>query len=453
MKRSTGIFISILIALQVTSQQNKIDSLHQLLAIAKDDTTQVNLLNQLSGSFSDSKFDSALIYANRASEFSQKVGYVKGEINALLRISHVLTTTGNYSKALENGLDALKKSEALNDQQLIARSYNILGGVYAEQGDQQQAKEYALKAKALIEKINDESFLATLLINMGYGYGQIDQLDSARVFLNQALNIALRLGQTHKIATTYLNLGMIHTKMKQYDIAESYLRLAIPDFKIVNDIRLLISIYDALADVYDSTNQADSAFYYARLTYNQAREIDYIGEVLSSSQKLASLFKTSKQLDSSIVYYEIAMSTKDSLTKQEKQKRVQTLTFNEELRQTEIAKQKKEAAAARKRNLEMAAIAIFIPLFLFAVLLLGRRKVKSRTIEFLGILGLLFLFEFIVLFTHPYIGHWTHESPVWMLLILVAVAAILIPLHHRSEAWIKKKLANKPEVRLQPESL
>jgi len=100
-----------------------------------------------------------------------------------------------------------------------------------------------------------------------------------------------------------------------------------------------------------------------------------------------------------------------------------------------------------------AGIAIFIPLFLFAVLLLGRKKVKSRTIEFLGILGLLFLFEFIVLFAHPYIGHWTHESPLWMLLILVAVAAILIPLHHRSEAWIKKKLATKPEVRLQPESL
>jgi len=162
---------------------------------------------------------------------------------------------------------------------------------------------------------------------------------------------------------------------------------------------------------------------------------------LLSSQRLASLFKTSKQLDSSIAYHEIAMAAKDSSTNQEKQKRIQALTFNEQLRQIEIDKQKREEAAARKRNLELAGIAIFIPLFLLVVLLLGRRKVKSRTIEFLGILGLLFLFEFIVLFTHPYIGHWTHESPVWMLLILVAVAAILIPLHHRSEAWIKKKLA------------
>ena len=80
MKRCTGIFICVLIALQVTAQQNKVDSLQQLLAIAKEDTTQINLLNQVSRSFYNSKTDSALIYANRAREFSQKIGYVKGEI-------------------------------------------------------------------------------------------------------------------------------------------------------------------------------------------------------------------------------------------------------------------------------------------------------------------------------------------------------------------------------------
>jgi hypothetical protein len=85
------------------------------------------------------------------------------------------------------------------------------------------------------------------------------------------------------------------------------------------------------------------------------------------------------------------------------------------------------------------------------VLLLGRRKVKSRTIEFLGVLSLLFVFEFIVLFAHPYIGRWTHESPILMLMIFVAIATILVPLHHRSENWIKKRLAAKPKLKLQIE--
>ena len=441
MKRCTGIFICAFIALQVTAQQNKIDSLQQLLAIAKEDTTQVNLLNQVSRSFFSSNTDSALIYADRAKEFSQKIGYVKGEVRSLTHIGSIMIMTGNFSKALEIGLEALTKSEASGDERLIAISYHILNGVYSEQGDLKRAMPYGLKEKKILEKINDEWTLSSNLVNIGNDYRQSDQLDSARIYLNQSLNIALRIGRTGVIAASYLNLGLIHAKTKRYDIAIGYLRLAIPNFKIDDDnLYLLISTYDALSEVYDSTNQTDSAFYYARLTYDQAKEMDYIWGVLSSSQRLASLFKTSKQLDSSVVYYEIAMAAKDSSTNQEKQKQIQALTFNEELRQIKIAKQKSEEVAARKRNLELAGIAIFIPLFLLAVLLLGRRKVKSRTIEFLGILGLLFLFEFIVLFAHPYIGHWTHESPVWMLLILVAVAAILIPLHHRSETWIKKKL-------------
>jgi len=442
MKKVSCFLFFFWVTLFLSGQQNTVDSLHQLLATAKEDTTQVNLLNQLSRSFYNSKTDSALNYANRAREFSQKIGYVKGEIRSLTLIGSIMIMTGNFPKALEIGLEALTKSEASGDERLIASSYRLLNGVYSEQGDLKQALPYGLKEKKINEKTNDERTLSSNLVNIGNDYRQSHQLDSARIYLNQALNIALRIGNTSVIAASYLNLGMIHTKMKQYDIAIGYLRLAIPNFKIDNNpLNLLISTYDALAEIYDSTNQADSAFYYARLTYNKAKEMDYIWGVLSSSQRLASLFKKSKQLDSSIVYYEIAMAAKDSSTSQEKQKQIQALTFNEELRQIKIAKQKSEEVAARKRNLELAGIAIFIPLFLFAVLLLGRRKVKSRTIEFLGILGLLFLFEFIVLLAHPYIGQWTHESPLWMLLILVAVAAILIPLHHRSEAWIKKKLA------------
>ena len=442
MKKVSCFLFLFWVTLFLSGQQNTVDSLHQLLATAKEDTTQVNLLNQLSRSFYNSKTDSALNYANRAREFSQKIGYVKGEIRSLTLIGSIMIMTGNFPKALEIGLEALTKSEASGDERLIASSYRLLNGVYSEQGDLKQALPYGLKEKKINEKTNDERTLSSNLVNIGNDYRQSDQLDSARIYLNQALNIALRIGNTSVIAASYLNLGMIHTKMKQYDIAIGYLRLAIPNFKIDNNpLILLISTYDVLAEVYNSTNQADSAFYYARLTYNKAKEMDYIWGVLSSSQRLASLFKKSKQLDSSIVYYEIAMAAKDSSTSQEKQKQIQALTFNEELRQIKIAKQKSEEVAARKRNLELAGIAIFIPLFLFAVLLLGRRKVKSRTIEFLGILGLLFLFEFIVLLAHPYIGQWTHESPLWMLLILVAVAAILIPLHHRSEAWIKKKLA------------
>ena len=92
----------------------------------------------------------------------------------------------------------------------------------------------------------------------------------------------------------------------------------------------------------------------------------------------------------------------------------------------------------------MVAIGAFIPVFLGLVLLISKRKVKPRTIQFMGLLGLLLLFEFISLFLHPYIEKWTHHTPIFMLLILVVLASILVPMHHRMEHWVKGKLAKVP---------
>jgi hypothetical protein len=58
-------------------------------------------------------------------------------------------------------------------------------------------------------------------------------------------------------------------------------------------------------------------------------------------------------------------------------------------------------------------------------------------------LGLLIVFEFINLLFHPYLERFTGHSPVLMLAILVAIAALLIPLHHRLEHWVKHIMVEK----------
>ncbi len=47
------------------------------------------------------------------------------------------------------------------------------------------------------------------------------------------------------------------------------------------------------------------------------------------------------------------------------------------------------------------------------------------------------------LLIHPWLAHFTHESPVLMLLALVIIASLLIPLHHKMEHSIKEKLVAK----------
>ena len=44
---------------------------------------------------------------------------------------------------------------------------------------------------------------------------------------------------------------------------------------------------------------------------------------------------------------------------------------------------------------------------------------------------------------HPIIANLTNHTPVLMLLILVSVAALMVPLHYKLEKWTKYKLTEK----------
>jgi hypothetical protein len=74
------------------------------------------------------------------------------------------------------------------------------------------------------------------------------------------------------------------------------------------------------------------------------------------------------------------------------------------------------------------------------VVFLYRIKVKPRIIEFLGIMNILLVFEFVTDLTFPLISDWSNESPLWEMLILLLVATILEPLNFKMESWLKRKL-------------
>ena len=440
MKNVTTLLLTIIISLTLAAQQ-KIDSLRQLLPAAKTDTAVINLMNRIAHEYIESFPDSTLKYATEASRLSHEINYEEGEISSTLQLTDAFTVTGNYSKALELGLDALKRSEDIGNQELITSSLWALGGVYSSQDDDQQAMVYSLKVLELLKNRAIDNNYAGALINVGVNYFGLNNLDSSRYYWDRSLNVATQIKDYATLAAAHMNIGRIYLKQQQYDTATIYFRKAMPVF--LKDNSHLFIYYNAyfLAQVFDSTRQYDSAMYYSQLSLHHAKVMNSSAFLSEITKQLSSIYSQTGRPDSALFYMTMAMTAKDSLNSQENKKKIQMLTFNENLRQMEMEDQKKKDAQTRRRNLELSGIAIFIPLFLLVILLIGRKKVKSRTIEFLGVLGLLFLFEFIVLFAHPYIGHWTHESPVWMLLILAAIAAILIPLHHRSESWIKKKLS------------
>jgi hypothetical protein len=165
---------------------------------------------------------------------------------------------------------------------------------------------------------------------------------------------------------------------------------------------------------------------------------------MSVYSQLSELYKHNNKFDSAYKYLDLSVTIKDSLYSQQKTNSIESLIYGEQLRQQELEQKKIRDVEERKLNLQYAAIALGLIGFMLVFFLLSHSIiVNQRFIRFIGIMGLLVLFEFINLFIHPYLGNITNHSPLLMLLIMVVIAAMLVPVHHFLQGWISEKLVEK----------
>jgi len=199
-----------------------------------------------------------------------------------------------------------------------------------------------------------------------------------------------------------------------------------------------------ISQLFQKNGQYDSSIGYARKALDAGYEIANPADIADASTLLFSIYQQKNNKDSAYKYLQIAAFTKDTLFTQDKLKQIQLLAFEEKSRQKEIDNEATRAREQRTRNIQYAAISIGIISFLVLFLLLsGSFIVNEGWIKFFGIVALLIVFEFINLIIHPYLAHATHDSPILMLLALVAFAAILVPLHHKMEKFVTQKMVEK----------
>jgi len=197
-----------------------------------------------------------------------------------------------------------------------------------------------------------------------------------------------------------------------------------------------------IARIHQQLGRRDSSLTYAKRAYAGAERVDNRRGMLDAAELLTDLYRGTDK-DSTLRYLERQAALKDSLFSEEKIRAVQSITYNENEYQKELAEQRAAAEQERQDNLKMFGITLFILALFLTLVLLSRIRTNTRFISFLGLVSLLLLFEFIALLLHPLIGRITHHNPVLMLLAMVAIATILVPAHHRLEHWVNHKLAGR----------
>ncbi len=442
------IFLLLLLALCINKShaQNRVkDSLKLLLQKEKQDTSRVMLLNALNYEYGGNKPDTTMILALEALSLSKRIGFVEGETASLNRIGLTYWTVGNNPKAMEAFLSALKLDEKINNLAGIARDQSGIGLIYSDQGQYHQAIDYYFKAKKVRDQINNRGEgYANGLAGLSRSYLGLKLYDSARVYAQQAFEISSKNNNQLSTGTFLSLMGDIYSETGQKKLALEYYRLSIPFSKLRENNRLLSTTFLGMAKSFENEGQIDSTLFYANQAFEISRGAGFTKGALDASSFLYSFYNNRGNSDRALFYLQLATVAKDSLFSQQRINQLQSLGFDEKLRQMEITTVELKVKEDRKHNLQFAAIAIGLITFIILFFALSRSIiVKTKFIEFFGVLGLLAVFEFINLFIHPYLAKATNDSPVLMLLILIGIGALLVPLHHKLEKWITKVMVEK----------
>jgi tetratricopeptide (TPR) repeat protein len=263
------------------------------------------------------------------------------------------------------------------------------------------------------------------------------------MYAQREYELCMRIHFIGDLGYNYESLGSIQGKMGNSSLAISYFNLAIQEGFKTNSTKQLNWAYTAIAQYYHDINQNDSSAVYAKKAIAVVQNTAFSNYSIKPAKLLLDIYKGNNS-DSALKYSEIYRIANDSVFSAKTIQQTQLMTFEYELRQQEIASEKTKAEEQRKQNLQYALISLGIIIFIILFLLLSRSFItNTRLIEFLGVMALLIVFEFLNLLLHPFLEKITNHTPVMLLFALVCIAAFLIPLHHRVEKWSTAKLVEK----------
>jgi hypothetical protein len=382
----------------------------------------------------------------------------------------------------------LQIAQQLKNDSLLAASYNWIGSYFSfTKGDNATALEYYFKALPFAEKTNDKRRISSLDFDISLAYYALQNNKAAVQYVRKGgddlpdkthpLYDFMLLQYQRGMATWYL---LIRQPDSALYFAQAFYETSRKINSIAQRFNALASIADAyiqsgeneLADVYikkviaitDSVKMIpiklrfSNSYIPALLSKRnipeammQAKQLFTLGESNNNSNvKLAAagfmrqVFDSLHNKDSAYYYARLEATINAQIFSQNNINKIQALAFNEQIRLIEEEVKKAEEEQRRKQNIQYALLALGIITFIIILLLLSRRHItNTKLIQFLGVIALLLVFEFLNLLLHPFLERITHHSPVLMLLALVCIAALLVPLHHKLEKWATHKLVEK----------
>ena len=434
MKKTLLLFCFIVSLRTVFAQNKETDLILKELSQADTDISRVRLMNKILYETNALSQQERIDYSKKILDLSKKQHNKVLESIIIAELGYILAINGNKLQGSELGFIALEMALEHKNRQALGIIYQDLAVCFSN--DNTKFKQYLLKALPNSEYAGDYFNLTANLSTISQYYSSIKQKDSALYYAQRAYELCLSKNIEVNLPGSLIQLAKVnYFDLNNKGIALEYMKKAMKTKFGVENADDFVNVNNALADLFHNQSMPDSAIYYNNKALGKLEKAWFIRslKVYGLYKKIYSNINSNRALK----YYKLYETTKDSIDKMSNAQQQQLLSIKKEL---ELSKAEEE----RQNNLQYIFIAIGILTLIILFLLLSRSFItNTKLIQFFGIVGLLIVFEFLNLLLHPFLEKITHHSPIFMLLGLVAIAALLVPLHHKVEHWATAKLVEK----------
>jgi len=366
--------------------------------------------------------------------------------NCYLNLSNFYAKIDEFDKAIDYYTSAYKKLDEIKERNVPYQrvvDVNALGNLFSAKKSYDIAISYFERSVRMADSLKFSSLKIPGYISLLNQYLRLEQPAKAMTYMKSAQGQQLtehlaKFGFTGSINQVY---GVIYAQLQRPDSANYYFDKALPFFESGNETNKLL-FYHQLANFYKDVQQNSKAVDYFIRVKEIGEKLGMMENVKDAAKQLDTLYTLNGNYKLANEYNGIYYMYKDSIEKLNKEKELTQLEAADELQRQERVVKEKEESKRRRNNIQYLAITIGIVVLFIALVVLGMFKVSATTIKMIGFFAFLMFFEFIFLIFKKNIYSVTKGEPWKDLLFMIALAALLLPLHHWMEHKVIKYLTS-----------
>lgn len=324
------------------------------------------------------ELDSAVFYFDKAIENYKITNNQEGQATTLFKLAWIDKKKGNYEKALEKDLSALKIMESINNPRGICDALTRVSEDLTRQNRLNEALEYAEKAIKIAEQNNLEKEKYYVNFNAGNVAIAMGKYPESLNYYNKTLEIVNELDLGFLSETDILNSrGNAYKKLKKYNLAVKDYEKALSIATKINYKPGISSTIANLGELNLLAGNYQEALKYQLKTVQLQEENDDNSNLIENYNHLSNIYQKLGDYQNALTYKQKAYSLQAYIsTEQSNAKMAEMLTkYETEKKEETIAIQKEKLSQQAK----IQGLGIGIGVLLLGFLVFGFFSWSDRT--------------------------------------------------------------------------